>query len=156
MREIFRDSQILVRTRAGETITLNVDLADTVAQLKEAIQRQVRESIEGQDLAFEGRNLLDSEILYNYGIGKHSMVVLETQIEFIDDPIPLPTEDEDAPRGSDTCRHIVLIGPDKLDRSVFDLCRCGRELEHAPLYHAAGTLVLQALLRRQQTPYPGL
>ena len=57
---------------------------------------------------------------------------MEMPIEFIDDPIPLPTEDENTPRGSTTCRHIVLMGPDELDGSAYDLCRCGRELEHDP------------------------
>ena len=84
LREVFRNTYIVVRSMTGQTITLNVDTADTVAQLREAIQQQVDTSIAGQDLAYEGRTLLDNNTLYDHGIGRQSTVMLEMPLDLID------------------------------------------------------------------------
>jgi ubiquitin len=67
---------IYVKTLTGKTITLSVELSDTIYDVKSKIQDQEGIPIDRQMLAFRGKDLEDHHTLADYNIVSKSTLTL--------------------------------------------------------------------------------
>lgn len=66
--------EIFIKTVAGQSITLEVELSDSIQSVKEKIQDHTGTPPDHQRLIFLGRQLQDDKTLADYGIEKESTI----------------------------------------------------------------------------------
>ena len=69
-------SEIFIRTLTGKTLTIPVELGDTIASLKEKVFSIENIPVEEQRLIFGGKQLDDNQTLESYNIQKDSTIHL--------------------------------------------------------------------------------
>ena len=74
--------QIFVKTWSGKTVTLDVELSDTIYDLKQKIQVPMNEGLppDQQLFSFEGKKLEDDHTLSDYNIEKESTLNLDLRL----------------------------------------------------------------------------
>jgi ubiquitin len=72
--------QIFVRELAGRTITLNIELADTIDKIKEQIQDKIGVPPEQQRLIYAGKQLMENMTIGDYNVQKEATLHLALRL----------------------------------------------------------------------------
>ncbi len=72
--------QIFVRELAGRTITLNIELADSIDKIKEQIQDKLGIPPDQQRLLYAGKQLMENMTIGNYNVQKEATLHLALRL----------------------------------------------------------------------------
>lgn len=107
---------IYVKTLTGKTISIEAELNDTIAKIKDEIKREENIEIEQQRLLFKNTELDDKQTLNHYGLYSEATIYLVVRMMQQINPNPNPNQNPNLVSklnaSSNTISFIIQIGND--------------------------------------------